>query len=41
MVINPQLSLSGELRGTGDLISVNEPPVVDVVRIYTGRLIFE
>lgn len=41
MVINPQLSLSVELRGTGDLISVNEPPVVDVVRIYTGRLIFE
>jgi len=40
MVVNPQLSLTGELRGTGDLISVNEPPLVDVERIYTGQLIF-
>lgn len=41
MKVNPQLSLTGELRGTGNLISVNEPPVVDIERIYTGRLIFE
>jgi len=41
MVVNPQLSLTGELRGTGNLISVNEPPLVDVERIYTGQLFFE
>jgi hypothetical protein len=41
MVVNPKLSLTGELKGTGDLISVNQPPVVNVDRIYTGQLIFE
>ncbi len=40
MVVNPQQSLTGELRGTGDLISVNQPPVVDIERLYTGQLIF-
>ena len=40
MVVNPQQSLSGELRGAGNVISVNEPPIVDVARIYTGQLIF-
>ncbi|WP_426429349.1 head GIN domain-containing protein [Winogradskyella sp. HB-48] len=41
MIVNPQLSLTGILRGTGNLISVNEPPIVDVERIYTGQLFFE
>jgi len=41
MVVNPILSLAGELRGTGNLISVNEPSVVDVERFYTGNLIFD
>ena len=41
MVVNPQLSLTGELRGTGNLISVNEPLFVDVERIYIGQLFFE
>lgn len=40
MVVNPQQSLTGELRGTGDLISVNQPAIVDVERLYTGQLIF-
>ncbi|MDP5082375.1 MAG: DUF2807 domain-containing protein [Winogradskyella sp.] len=40
MIVNPQQSLVGQLRGTGDLISVNEPPIVDVEKIYTGQLIF-
>ena len=40
MVVNPIQSLNGQLRGTGDLISVNEPPVVNLERIYTGQLIF-
>lgn len=41
MIVNPQLQLTGELRGTGDLISVNEPPIVNVEQLYTGELIFE
>tara|TARA_R110002096_G_scaffold82786_2_gene192464 strand:+ start:421 stop:1164 length:744 start_codon:yes stop_codon:yes gene_type:complete len=40
MVVNPIQSLTGELRGTGNLISVNEPPIVNVERIYIGQLIF-
>jgi hypothetical protein len=41
MIVNPQVSLSGELRGTGNLISVNQPPTVDVEQFYTGALIFD
>lgn len=41
MIVNPQQSLSGELRGTGDLISKNNPPTVEVDQFYTGELIFE
>ncbi|MEZ4795615.1 MAG: head GIN domain-containing protein [Flavobacteriaceae bacterium] len=41
MIVNPQMSLSGELRGTGNLISVNQPPMVNVQQFYTGALIFE
>jgi hypothetical protein len=41
MVVNPQASLTGILRGTGDLISVNEPPIVEVERVYTGQLFFQ
>ncbi|WP_411766596.1 head GIN domain-containing protein [Winogradskyella sp. A3E31] len=41
MVVNPQLSLTGVLRGTGNLISKNQPPTVDIEELYTGRLIFD
>jgi len=41
MIVNPQASLTGILRGTGNIISVNVPPIVDVERIYTGQLFFE
>ncbi|TYA58002.1 head GIN domain-containing protein [Formosa maritima] len=41
MIVNPQLSLTGELRGTGDLISKNNPPIVEVEQFYTGELIFD
>jgi hypothetical protein len=41
MIVNPQISLTGELRGTGDLISLNSPPTVEVDQLYTGQLIFE
>lgn len=41
MIVNPQLSLTGELRGSGDLISINTPPIIDVEQFYTGQLIFQ
>jgi len=40
MIVNPQVSLSGELRGTGNLISVNQPLTVNVDELYIGELIF-
>lgn len=40
IIVNPQQSLTGIIRGTGNVISVNEPPIVDVEIIYTGDLIF-
>lgn len=40
MIINPQQSLTGEIRSTGDVISINQPPVVNVEEFYTGQLIF-
>lgn len=41
MILNPQQSLKGEIRSTGDVISVNRPPVVEVQSFYTGKLLFE
>lgn len=40
ILIDPQQSLSGMLRGTGNLIAATQPPVVEVTIQYTGRLIF-
>ncbi|WP_225036886.1 head GIN domain-containing protein [Winogradskyella sp. SM1960] len=41
MVVNPQQTLTGQLYGTGDLISVNQPTTEDVERFYTGELRFQ
>jgi hypothetical protein len=41
IIVNPQVSIVGEIRSLGDVISKNEPPVVNVVEYYTGRLIFD
>lgn len=41
MFVNPQQSLIGELRGTGNLISLNQPPIVDVDQLYIGQLFFQ
>ncbi len=40
MRINPQASLKGVLRGTGDVVSFNRPTEVAVEQLYKGRLIF-
>ncbi len=41
LFVNPQQVLKGEIRSTGDVISVNRPPVVKLESFYTGKLIFE
>lgn len=40
MIVNPQESLTGQLRSVGDLISIQRPSTVDVRVLYTGDLIF-
>lgn len=39
MILNPQQSITGEIRSTGDVILVNEPPIVNVQQFYTGQLL--
>ncbi|KJD32540.1 lipoprotein [Tamlana nanhaiensis] len=41
MIVNPQQSLKGKISGTGNVIVVNTPPVVEVEQEYKGRLIYE
>ncbi|MDY8136513.1 head GIN domain-containing protein [Aquimarina sp. 2201CG5-10] len=41
IIVNPQQSLRGEIRSTGDIISVNRPPTVDVTTFFTGKLLFQ
>ncbi|HET8738035.1 MAG TPA: head GIN domain-containing protein [Pricia sp.] len=41
MFVNPQRSLSGTIRGTGNVISVNRPDSVSVKELYKGRLVFK
>ncbi|NAS13961.1 head GIN domain-containing protein [Poritiphilus flavus] len=40
ILVNPQESLTGVIRGTGDVISINRPDSVDVEVLFRGRLIF-
>ncbi len=40
MKVFPVEAISGEIRGTGDVIAVHRPPMVDVTQYYTGELIF-
>lgn len=41
MIIHPTEQLRGEIRGLGDVIAKNRPPIVEVEEFFTGRLIFE
>lgn len=41
MLVDPQQSIKGVIRGTGDVVSFNRPPEIDVSEIYDGRLVFE
>lgn len=40
IIVNPQESIKGSIRSTGDVISVNKPPIVEVDEFFIGRLIF-
>lgn len=41
MILNPVQEIKGKISGTGNVICVNHPPVVNVEELYKGRLIFE
>ena len=41
LIVNPQQVLKGEIRSTGDVISVNRPAQIRVETFYTGRLYFQ
>ncbi len=41
IIVNPQQSITGEIRSTGDVISVNRPSIVEVEAFFTGKLIFQ
>ena len=40
ITVHPLNALRGELYGTGNLISVHRPPVVEVNTFYKGKLLF-
>ncbi len=41
MIVHPIDRIGGIIKATGDVISVNEPPIVEVEELFTGRLIFQ
>ncbi|MDJ0645887.1 MAG: head GIN domain-containing protein [Flavobacteriaceae bacterium] len=40
LFVYPVQEIKGEIRGTGNVISGNRPPTIDVGEFYTGKLIF-
>lgn len=40
LFVNPVKEIKGEIRGTGNVISINRPPIIEVQEFYTGKLIF-
>lgn len=40
MLVNPQQSIRGTIFSTGNVISFNQPPIVEVEEVFNGRLIF-
>lgn len=41
LFVNPQASIKGVIRSTGNVISFNRPDEIDVVERYKGKLIFK
>ncbi|WP_445732318.1 head GIN domain-containing protein [Mariniflexile sp.] len=40
IIVNPQQSLIGAISGTGNVIAITHPPIVNVEQLYKGKLIF-
>lgn len=40
MLVNPQQKIEGTIYNLGNVISYNQPSIVDVEALYTGKLIF-
>lgn len=41
VIVHPQESITGEIRSTGDVLSVTRPSVIKVKEFFTGKLIFQ
>lgn len=41
ILVNPGEAIIGEIRGTGDVISFNEPFLIQVEELFKGKLIFK
>lgn len=41
MIVHPVQEITGTIYSTGNVICKNHPPVVNVSRVYTGRLIYD
>lgn len=41
VIVNPLQSIKGEIRATGDIVSVHKPLLVDVKSFFTGKLTFK
>ncbi|WP_203257680.1 head GIN domain-containing protein [Hyunsoonleella ulvae] len=41
IIVNPRQSIKGKIVSTGNVISINTPPIIDVETLFNGRLIFE
>lgn len=41
ILVNPQQSLKGVIRSTGDVVSFNRPADIDIQELFNGRLIFK
>ncbi len=41
MFVNPRVAITGQIRGTGDVISFNRPAQIEVAELYKGKLIFK
>ncbi len=40
IIVNPQQSITGEIRSTGDVIAISKPATIEVEEFFTGKLIF-
>lgn len=41
IIVKPQQEIRGTLYSTGNLVLKNNPPLVDVERLYTGQVIYQ